>query len=162
MHPVPSHGGYMKLSDILKNDAIIAELSSTDKLGVLEELSIAVSKPAGTQSHEILNVLLEREKLGSTGIGGGIGIPHGKLASVKSIIVGFGRSIKGVEFDSLDNRPVNLLFILLTPENSTGSHLRVLAHISKLLKNDDFKENLIKAGSIDEIKTIIQKQDEEF
>ncbi len=152
----------MKLSDILQNDAIVADLCSTDKLGVLNELAIAVSKPAKTQSTEILKVLLERERLGSTGIGGGIGIPHGKLKSIESIIVGFGRSSQGVEFESLDNKPVNLFFLLLTPEGSTGSHLRALAYISRLLKNDDFKENLIKAETIDEIKEIIREQDEEF
>ncbi len=152
----------MKLSDILEDNAIIADLKSTDKQGVLKELAIAVSKSAKTDSEEILKVLLEREKLGSTGIGGGIGIPHGKLSSIKSIIVGFARSIQGVEFDSLDNKPVNIFFLLITPESSTGSHLRVLAHISKLLKNDDFKENLTKADSIYEIKEIIREQDEEF
>lgn len=152
----------MKLSDILQRDAIIADLKSTNKQGILKELAISVSKAAKTESKEIEKVLLEREKLGSTGIGGGIGIPHGKLRSINSIIVGFGRSIKGVEFDSLDNRPVHIFFLLITPENSTGSHLRVLAQVSKLLKNHDFKENLINAESIDEIRAIIQEQDEEF
>ena len=152
----------MKLYDILGKNAIIAELDSNDKQGVLRELAVAVSESAKTESSEILKVLLEREQLGSTGIGGGIGIPHGKLKSINSTIVGFGRSIQGVEFDSLDNRPVYIFFLLLTPENSTGSHLRVLAHISKLLKNDDFKDNLINAESIDEIKGIIGEQDEEF
>jgi len=152
----------MKLSDILQRDAIIADLKSTNKQGIIKELAIAVSKAAKTESKEIEKVLLEREGLGSTGIGGGIGIPHGKLRSINSIIVGFGRSIKGVEFDSLDNRPVHIFFLLITPENSTGLHLRVLAQVSKLLKNHDFKENLIKAESIDEIKAIIQEQDEEF
>ena len=102
----------MKLSDILQNNAIIANLDSNDKQGVLKELAIAVSEPAKTESSEILKVLLEREHLGSTGIGGGIGIPHGKLKSINSIIVGFGRSINGVEFDSLDNRPVYIFFLL--------------------------------------------------
>ncbi len=152
----------MKLYDILGKNAIIAELDSNDKQGVLRELAVAVSESAKTESSEILKVLLEREQLGSTGIGGGIGIPHGKLKSINSTIVGFGRSIQGVEFDSLDNRPVYIFFLLLTPENSTVSHLRVLAHISKLLKNDDFKDNLINAESIDEIKGIIGEQDEEF
>ncbi len=152
----------MRLSDILHRDAIVASLSSTNKQDVLKELAISVSKVANTKTEEIENVLIEREKLGSTGIGGGIGIPHGKLKSVNSIIIGFGRSIKGVGFDSLDNRPVHIFFLLITPENSTGSHLRVLAQISKLLKNDDFKENLMKAESIEEIKKIIEEQDEEF
>ncbi|MBI9088259.1 MAG: PTS sugar transporter subunit IIA [Desulfobacterium sp.] len=152
----------MKLSDILPRGAIIPNLSSSDKKGVLEELAASVAPLAQTGSDEIVRVLLEREQLGSTGIGGGIGIPHGKLASVQSIVVGFGLSRKGVEFDSLDNKPVHIFFLLITPENSTGSHLKVLAQISKLLKKDHFKESLIKAESIDEIQEIIHEIDEEF
>lgn len=152
----------MKLSDILPRDAIIADLISTDKKGVLKELAASVAPIAKTGSDEILRVLLEREQLGSTGIGGGIGIPHGKLASINSIVVGFGLSRKGVEFDSLDHRPVHVFFLLITSENSTGIHLKVLAHISKLLKTKNFKESLIKAKSIDEIESIIHNIDEEF
>ncbi|MCP4116010.1 MAG: PTS sugar transporter subunit IIA [Desulfobacteraceae bacterium] len=152
----------MKLSDILPRDAIIPNLSSTDKKGVLEELAASVAPLAQTGSDEIVRVLLEREQLGSTGIGGGIGIPHGKLASIHSIVVGFGLSRQGVEFDSLDDKPVHIFFLLITPENSTGSHLKVLAQISKLLKKEHFKESLIKAESIDEIQEIILDIDEEF
>jgi len=152
----------MKLSDILPRDAIIPNLSSTDKKGVLEELAASVAPLAQTGSDEIVRVLLEREQLGSTGIGGGIGIPHGKLASIHSIVVGFGLSRQGVEFDSLDDKPVHIFFLLITPENSTGSHLKVLAQISKLLKKEHFKESLIKAESIDEIQEIIHDIDEEF
>ena len=152
----------MKLSDILPRDAIIPNLSSIDKKGVLEELAASVAPLAQTGSDEIVRVLLEREQLGSTGIGGGIGIPHGKLASINSIVVGFGLSRQGVEFDSLDHKPVHIFFLLITPESSTGSHLKVLAQISKLLKKEHFKESLIKAESIDEIQEIILDIDEEF
>jgi PTS system nitrogen regulatory IIA component len=152
----------MKLSDILPRDAIIPNLSSTDKKGVLEELAASVAPLAQTGSDEIVRVLLEREQLGSTGIGGGIGIPHGKLASINSIVVGFGLSSQGVEFDSLDHKPVHIFFLLITPESSTGSHLKVLAQISKLLKKEHFKKSLIKAESIDEIQEIILDIDEEF
>ncbi len=152
----------MKLSELLPRDAIIPDLASKDKKGVLEELAISVAPMARTGSDEIVRVLLEREQLGSTGIGGGIGIPHGKLASVSSIVVGFGLSRRGVEFDSLDHKPVHIFFLLITPENSTGSHLKVLAQISKLLKKDQFKESLIRAESIDEIQQIIFDIDEEF
>jgi PTS system nitrogen regulatory IIA component len=152
----------MKLSELLPRGAIIPDLVSKDKKGVLEELAICVAPMARTGSDEIVRVLLEREQLGSTGIGGGIGIPHGKLASVSSIVVGFGLSRRGVEFDSLDHKPVHIFFLLITPENSTGSHLKVLAQISKLLKKDQFKESLIRAESIDEIQKIIFDIDEEF
>ena len=152
----------MKISDLLHRDAILADLKSKDKKGVLEELAAAVSKLSSTSSKNIVQVLLEREMLGSTGIGGGIGIPHGKLKDIDSIIVGFGRSREGVPFDSLDNKPVHIFFLLITPENSTGSHLRVLAQISRMLKNDGFKEQLLRAGTQDEIFDIILGADDEF
>jgi len=152
----------MKLLDILQRDSIIAELKSTDKIGILEELAESVSEQAGTRVNDIVKVLLEREQLGSTGIGGGIGIPHGKLNSTNTIVVGFGLSRQGVEFDSLDNKPVHIFFLLITPENSTGSHLRALAQISKLLKMDHFKHNLLAAETVDEIIEVIDDVDEEF
>lgn len=152
----------MKISDILKLDAIIADLKAQNKSDSIQELSGAVAPVAGAETQDVAEVLIERENLGSTGIGGGIAIPHGKLDTVKSIAVGFGRSIKGIDFDSLDNRPVHLFFLLLTPEHSTGGHLKVLAQISKLLKMDQFKERLLSAGSTEQIHQIILENDEEF
>lgn len=152
----------MKISEILKLDAIIADLKAQNKSEAIKELSLAVSPVAGAEAEDVAAVLLEREHLGSTGIGGGIAIPHGKLDTVKSIAVGFGRSIKGIEFNSLDKRPVHLFFLLLTPEHSTGGHLKVLAQISKLLKMDQFKERLLSAGSEKQIHQIILENDEEF
>ncbi|SLM27426.1 PtsN2 [Desulfamplus magnetovallimortis] len=152
----------MKISEILHKNSIIANLKSRDKKGVLEELATAVSAIANTETRDIVKVLLEREQLGSTGIGGGIGIPHGKLATINSIVVGFGLSQEGVDFDSLDNKPVHIFFLLITPTNSTGSHLKVLAQISRLLKRTDFKESLLKSESVDEIMGIIHSVDEDF
>lgn len=152
----------MKISDILKLDAIIADLKAQNKSEIIKELSQAVAPVAGAEAQDVAGVLMERENLGSTGIGGGIAIPHGKLDTVKSIALGFGRSIKGIDFDSLDNRPVYLFFLLLTPEHSTGGHLKVLAHISKRLKMDQFKERLLSADSIEQIHQIILENDEEF
>ncbi|MCP4719666.1 MAG: PTS sugar transporter subunit IIA [Desulfobacteraceae bacterium] len=152
----------MKISEILNKDSIVANLESTNKNGVIKELSLAISKTTNAAPSDIAAVLMERESLGSTGIGGGIAIPHGKLNSVKSVTVGFGLSRGGVEYDSLDNRLVHIFFLLLTPENSTGGHLKVLAQISKLLKMDQFKEGLRTATSVDEIYEIIMEQNEEF
>ncbi len=152
----------MKLNEILNPDSIIADLASTSKNGILKELSQAVAKTTQALPHEIAAVLMERESLGSTGIGGGIAIPHGKLNAVKSVTLGFGLSRKGVEYDSLDGRPVHIFFLLLTPEKSTGGHLKVLAQISKLLKMNQFKEALKSAQSTEEIYDIIMEQDEEF
>ncbi|MBF0574105.1 MAG: PTS sugar transporter subunit IIA [Desulfamplus sp.] len=152
----------MKLSDILDKDSIVADLQSKDKKCVLEELAKAVSTRTETSTQDIVKILLEREQLGSTGIGGGIAIPHGKLANINSIVVGFGLSREGIEFDSLDNRPVHIFFLLIIPANSTGVHLSVLAYISRLLKQSHFKESLLKAESIEELEQIINSIDEEF
>ncbi len=152
----------MKISEILNKDSIVANLESTNKNGVIKELALAISSATKAQPDEIAAVLMERETLGSTGIGGGIAIPHGKLNSVESVTVGFGLSRGGVEYDSLDNRLVHIFFLLLTPEKSTGGHLKVLAQISKLLKKNQFKESLRTAASVDEIYEIIMEQNEEF
>ena len=152
----------MRISQLLSKSSIIANLNAQDKKGVIDELALAVSKATKVSVKELATVLMEREQLGSTGIGGGIAIPHGKLDSVQSIIVGFGLSQKGVEYESLDNKPVHIFFLLLTPENSTGGHLKVLAQISKLLKMDQFKKGLKSAQSVDDIYDIIMDQDEDF
>jgi len=152
----------MKISQLLSKGSIIANLNASDKKGAIDELAMAISQTTKASAKAIAIVLMEREQLGSTGIGGGIAIPHGKLDSVQSIIVGFGLSKKGIEYDSLDNKPVHIFFLLLTPENSTGGHLKVLAQISKLLKMDQFKKDLIGAQSVDDIYDTIIDQDEDF
>ena len=138
----------MKILDILKKEAIIADLNATDKKGVLEELMAPVAESSGVNCEEMVRVLLERERLGSTGIGGGIAIPHGKSKSLETLLMGFGRSRKGVDFESLDGRPTHIFFILVTPENSTGLHLKLLARISRILKNDPFKSRLLEAADV--------------
>lgn len=152
----------MKLSEILSQDAIISQLTARTKPEVLRELAGAIAASTPADPDQIAEVLMEREALGSTGIGGGIAIPHGKLNAVQDIRVGFGLSADGIEYDALDGKPVHIFFLLITPENSTGGHLKVLAQISKMLKMDQFKESLKNAGSVQEIHEIILGQDEEF
>lgn len=152
----------MKISQLLDKSAIIADLKSTDKIGTINELAAAIAHSTNGSSDQIADVLMGREQLGSTGIGGGIAIPHGKLDLVDKIVIGFGLSKAGVEYDSLDNKPVHIFFVLLTPENSTGGHLKVLAQISKMLKMDAFKQNLLSSKTFEDIQNTIQEQDEEF
>ena len=152
----------MKILDFLSQERIIPNMKSRDKKGVIDELAQAVADTTSADNAEIAKVLLEREQLGSTGIGDGIAIPHGRLNSIDSIVMGFGSSEQGIEYDAIDNNPVHIFFLLLTPENSTGGHLRVLAQISKLLKNKQFKTNLSNAKSIQEVLEIIQEADENF
>ena len=152
----------MKISQLLDKSAIIADLKSSDKIGTINELATAIAHSTNGSSDQIADVLMGREQLGSTGIGGGIAIPHGKLDLVDKIVIGFGLSKTGVEYDSLDNKPVHIFFVLLTPENSTGGHLKVLAQISKMLKMDAFKQNLLSSETAEDIQIAIQEQDEEF
>ncbi len=152
----------MKLSEILNKDSILSDMQSSDKSGIIKELAQAVASATQADAADIEQVLTERESLGSTGIGGGIAIPHGKLDSVGAVTVGFGLSRNGVEYNSLDSKPVHIFFLLLTPEHSTGGHLKVLAQISKLLKREEFKQGLKSAQSVDDIYETILAQDEEF
>ena len=152
----------MKILDVLKKETILVDLKSKDKKGVIDELVTPVAKLAGIEHKKLVRVLMEREQLGSTGIGGGIGIPHGKLKGMDSLILGFGLSRSGIDFESMDGKPTYIFFLLVTPENSTGLHLKLLAQISRLLKKEMFKESLLKAADRDEVLTIIEAEDEDF
>ncbi len=152
----------MKILDVLQKDAILADLKSKDKKGILEELATPLAGIARITRDSLVKVLMERERLGSTGIGGGIGIPHGKLKNLDSLALGFGLSKKGVDFESMDGRPTHIFFLLVTPESSTGLHLKLLARISRILKNDIFKEKLMNAANREEIYEAIREKDEEF
>jgi len=151
----------MKILDALLKEAILSDLKADDKKGVLEELVTPVARIAGINHDYLVKVLMERERLGSTGIGEGIGIPHGKVKDLESLVLGFGLSRKGVDFDSMDGQPAYIFFLLLTPENSTGLHLKLLARISRILKNDLFKQKLLGATNRDEIYSIIKEEEEE-
>ena len=152
----------MKLFDVLFKDAILSDLKSLDKKGIIEELVIPVARIARINKEEIVRVLMERERLGSTGIGAGVGIPHGKMKELKSLVVSFGLSHQGVDFESIDGRPAHIFFLIVTPENSTGLHLKLLARISEILKNDQFKQKLLSAVDNDEIFSILKEEDGEF
>jgi PTS system nitrogen regulatory IIA component len=152
----------MRILDVLDEGSVIADLKGRSKPEVLEELAAPVARLANEELRDVVEVLLERERLGSTGIGGGIGIPHGKLKRLDRMVIGFGLSRKGVDFDSLDGEPTRIFFLLMAPESSTGLHLKLLARISRILKNEPFKERLLQAKSAEEITAIIKEEDEEF
>ncbi len=152
----------MKILDVLDKNNIIINLKAKDKKGVLNELAAPVSQFTGTDHEALFKVLMERERLGSTGIGGGIGIPHGKLRDLKELTLGFGLSREGVDFESMDGGPTHIFFLLLTPENSAGLHLKLLARISRLLKDEEFKNRLIQSENSEEVISVIEAQDEDF
>lgn len=130
----------MKLGEYLEKDLIIPELTASTKEEALAELvAPVVANNSSLDAEEIFAVLMERESLGTTGIGNGIAIPHGKLASLDKIIVAVGRSSAGLDFESLDQKPCSIFFMVLAPENVAGTHLRILAQISRLLKDEEFK-----------------------
>jgi PTS system nitrogen regulatory IIA component len=152
----------MKMMEMLKAEFIIEELNADNKRDVLAELIAVIAKGEGSVDPEaMLRIFLEREQLGSTGIGDGIAIPHGKLAGLDATILAFGRSHKGVAFEALDGKPVHLFFLLAAPENSAGQHLKALAKISRMLKDGVFRKNLLEAKVRDDLVRIIAQKDDE-
>ncbi len=153
----------MKILDILPKEAIVPELKARTKREVLEELSDAlVNVKKYLKRDELVEVLMERERLGSTGIGEGVAIPHGKLKDIDQLLISFGKSTEGIDFDSMDGKPAHLFFLLVAPENSAGVHLRALAKISRLLRSVDLRRKLFNANSRDEIFEIISREDQDF
>ena len=153
----------MKISDILKKEHIIKELDSRDKKNVLDELSSFLENEGEiTNKENLLAALIGREKLGSTGIGENVAIPHAKISEIDKIITVFGRSKNGVEFESLDQKPVNFIFLVIAPENSTGQHLKALARISRLFKNPSLRESVLRTNEVDQIYSILVDEDSKF
>ena len=153
----------MKISDILKKEHVIKELNSCDKKNVLDELSSFLEDEGEITSKEnLLTALIEREKLGSTGIGENVAIPHAKISEIDKIITVFGRSKNGVEFEALDQKPVNFIFLVIAPENSTSQHLKALARISRLFKNASLRESVLRTNEADQIYSILVDEDSKF
>jgi PTS system nitrogen regulatory IIA component len=146
----------MDLSEIITPQMVIPELEAKDKVSVLTELvEPLVEKEQHLDKDRIVAVLLERERLGSTGIGEGIAIPHGKIDTLEELLISFGRSKEGVAFDSMDGQPAHLFFLLIAPEHSAGSHLKALAKLSRLLKDAAFREELFQAPDAEAIYNLI-------
>ena len=125
----------MDLDDIITTDSVIPRLKASSKKQVLQELARKASEISGLEEREVFDVLLERERLGTTGVGGGIAIPHGKLAALDRLRGVFARADRAIDFDSIDGRPVDLIFLLLAPEGAGADHLKALARISRLLRD---------------------------
>ncbi|HOJ52365.1 MAG TPA: PTS sugar transporter subunit IIA [Syntrophales bacterium] len=151
----------MKLTEMMGPGCIIGSLEVKNKEEALRELTRAALHDISPEELEgVVKVLLDREKLGSTGIGDGTAIPHGKVSTVDSMKVAFGRSLKGIDFNALDGKPVFLFFLLLAPEGSQSIHLRVLAKISRMVRDASFRTRLMGAKDSKELYEIISKQDE--
>lgn len=151
----------MKIMDFLNENAISANLKATTKEGIIRELIELLFKAQAIKDKEkLIKILLEREALGSTGIGQGVAIPHGKSESVKDLVAAFGLSKKGVNFDSLDGEQVYIFFLLVAPEDAAGPHLKALARISRLLKDKYFRDTLKTAPDEKIILKIIKQEDD--
>ena len=150
----------MKIMDFLDKRAITANLKATDKEGVIRELVDLLASAGDIKNkEELIKSVMTRESLGSTGIGQGIGIPHAKTQSVKSLVAALGLSHDGVNFESLDGEPVHIFFLLVAPEESAGPHLKALARISRMLKDKHFRDILRKAKDEKELLHTIQEED---
>ncbi|HUI68619.1 MAG TPA: fructose PTS transporter subunit IIA [Nitrospirota bacterium] len=151
------------IGDLLQDDLVIEEIKATDKIGVIREFAgILQATGKVIDAEALVRVLLERESLGSTGIGDGVAIPHGKLSFISNMVVAFGRSSRGVDFQSLDAKPVYLFFLLVTPDSKPGDHLKALARISRILKNPVLRENLKRTSDRQELKRLIYEEDSKY
>jgi PTS system nitrogen regulatory IIA component len=132
----------MQLSNLLSTDAVVASLKVTSKKQALQDLSQLAGKITGLASRDIFETLLQRERLGSTGLGHGIAIPHGKLPELNQLYGVFARLESPIDFDAMDNQPVDLIFLLLAPESAGADHLKALARVSRMLRDNSIVAKL--------------------
>ncbi|HEX9860214.1 MAG TPA: PTS sugar transporter subunit IIA [Nitrospirota bacterium] len=151
----------MKISDLIVDGLVIEDLAGGSKLEVLREFARLLYDSGKVPDKEgLTQVLVARESLGSTGIGDGVAIPHGKLKGLKEMVLAFGRSRAGVDFDSLDGEPAHLFFMLVAPEDAPGDHLKALARISRLMKNREVRESLMKAADAKDLRRVLVQGEE--
>lgn len=153
----------MKIEDILPEELVVPDLEARSKSDVLEELAgrVATQYPELNRSR-LVQALEDRERLNSTALGDGVAIPHGKLPGIRRVFAAFGRSRAGVDFQSLDGKPTHLFFLLVAPEDSAGAHLKALARISRLLKDQGFRERLLSAGDAAALYQTIRDEDARY
>ncbi|GCA48321.1 MULTISPECIES: PTS IIA-like nitrogen regulatory protein PtsN [Sinorhizobium] len=145
----------MALAGLLHQNAIIPAMRANSKKQLLQELAAKASKLTGLPEREIFDVILQRERLGSTGVGNGIAIPHGKLSSLPSIVGIFARLDTPVDFEALDDQPVDLVFLLLAPEGAGADHLKALSRIARVLRDHDMVSRIRASDSASAIYTLL-------
>jgi mannitol/fructose-specific phosphotransferase system IIA component (Ntr-type) len=155
----------MKLLDFLVADATVDDLQATDKLGAVKELVrklVGAGRLSDRQAKSATQAIMDREALGSTGIGRGIAVPHAKHASAKEIVACLGRSKKGVQFAAIDGEPVYLVFLLISPADQPGPHLKALEHISVVLRDENFSKFLRRAKDKEDLISLLAEADEKL
>jgi nitrogen PTS system EIIA component len=145
----------MDLGDLLTPGGIVPSLKVTCKKQALQELSNRAAEVTGLESRQIFDTLLQRERLGSTGLGRGIAIPHVKFKQLKNMVCIFARLTEPIQFDSHDGEPVDLVFLLLAPEHASGDHLKALARISRLVREPSVLERLRAAEDANALKSVL-------
>lgn len=148
----------MALADLLQQDAIIPALKVNSKKQLLQELAAKASKLTGVAEREIFDVILQRERLGSTGVGHGIAIPHGKLSSISEITGVFARLEAPIDFEALDDEPVDLVFLLLAPEGAGADHLKALSRIARVLRDQELVNKLRQTDSASAIYAFLNEE----
>ena len=150
----------MKLIEIITKSLVFPILTETQKAPVLRTMVQGVAKEfPELKEEELFSVVMDREKLSSTGIGSGIAIPHAKLQECPRHIVVFGRSKIGIPFDAIDEKPVHLVFLILGPATANEMHLKILARISKFLHDTNFRDRLLTASDVEDIYGVIEEKD---
>jgi PTS system nitrogen regulatory IIA component len=153
----------MRIAEFLREDLVVPELAAGDKAGVLSELCGVLARAYPQLSRErLLQTLIEREKLGSTGIGEGVAIPHGKLSGLPGLIGAFARKRAGVDFAAIDGKPTYLFFVLFAPENSAGVHLKALARISRLFRQPQLRKSILEAKDASAMFRLIADEDAKY
>jgi len=155
----------MKITEFLNEDAVTCEVKAENKEGVIRELVSLLVKAGAIKDRDVqrlIRILLDREALGSTGIGQGVAIPHGKCDSVSRLVGAVGVSRPGMNFDSLDGERTHIFFLLVAPEDSAGPHLKALARISRLLKERHFRESLLAAKDERTLIRILREEDQRY
>lgn len=153
----------MKIIDLIAREMIVPALTSGEKRAILDELATHIAgRHPRIDRAALTKVLVDREALASTAIGEGVAIPHGKLPAVTEIIACLGRAPGGVDFDSMDKQPTFLFFVLVAPEASTGAHLKALARISRVFKDQAFRRRLLEAPDVDAMYRVIAEEDAKY
>jgi PTS system nitrogen regulatory IIA component len=148
----------MDIADLLSADSVVSHLKATGKKQALQELAVIAARTVGREDREILDILLERERLGTTGVGHGIAIPHGKLKELDRLHGVFARLERPIDFDAIDDEPVDLVFVLLAPETAGADHLKALARVSRLLRDTSVCEKIRGCDSRDAIYAVLTEQ----
>jgi fructose-specific phosphotransferase system IIA component len=153
----------MKVSELLQENFILTKFKSNDKEDVINELiDLYKNNDKVVDIEQVRKSVLDREKIMSTGVGKGFAIPHGKTNAVKDILAAFGKSDDPIDYDALDGKPVNLVFLLVGKDNLVSSHIKLLSRISRLMNKDDFRQRLIEAKSAQEIQKVFEEEEKEY